>query len=201
MRTTIGLVCVLILMCPASAWADVAIDVTTSPNGEYEMYVGETRTLLVFGQLKPGAANAGNGIFSWDVDLRIGDTGVIGLLTDTVDRNGWTNFSATSSDGTPTAWGLDAIYDTGETDTEKGVGSPVRLFSVEFTALAVGESSLTIEPDNTVGADFITWNTETSGDYSGASVQINVLVPEPASIIFLATSALSLLWLWRKRSR
>ena len=200
MRTAIGLVCVLTLMCSTSAKADVAIDVTTSPNGNHEMYVGETHTLSVFGQLKPGAANAGNGIFSWDVDLRIGDTGIINLLTDTLDRIGWTNNEFTSSDGMPTAWGLDAIYDTWETDTEMGVNSSVRLFSIDFIALAVGESSLTIEPDNTVGADFITWNTETGGDYSNASVMISV-VPEPASIILLASSALALLWLWRKRSK
>ena len=198
MRTMIGLVCVLILMCSISAQADVAIDVTTSPNGNYEMYVGEIHTLSVFGRLK--LPNAGNGIFSWDVDLRIGDTGIIGLLTDTLDRIGWTNNEFTSSDGMPTAWGLDAIYDTGEADTEMGVNSSVRLFSINFIALAVGESSLTIEPDNTVGADFITWNTETGGDYSNASVMISV-VPEPASIIVLASSALALLWLWRKRSK
>lgn len=204
-HTPITLVCILIMLCSASAQAGV-ISISTLVNapfvdGKYEMYVGETRTLSVFGQLKPGSANAGNGIFSWDVDLRIGDTGILDLLNDTLDRDGWTNFPATSSDGTPTVWGLDAIYDSGETNTEMGVGSPVQLFSINFTALTVGESSLTIEPDDTIGADFITWNTETGGDYSDASVPINALVPEPASIIFLASSVSTLLWFWRKRSK
>lgn len=192
----------VLLICATMAQA-AAIDVTTSVDapyvdGKYQINIGETHTLSVFGQLKGAAASSGNGIFSWDVDLRVGDTGILGLLTDTVDRSGWTDYSGTSSDGTPTAWGLDAIYDTGEGDTEFGVGGPVRLFSIDFTGVSVGESTLMIEPDDTVGTDFLTWNTELGGDYAAGFATINV-VPEPASISLLVTGALALLWLWQRR--
>ena len=190
-----------VLLCTVLAQEEV-IDVTMSVDapyvgGKYQMNLGETRTLSVFGQLKAAAASSGNGIFGWDVDLRVGDPGILGLLTGTVDRSGWTNNPATSSDGTPTAWGLDAIYDTGETNADMGVGSPVQLFSIDFTFLAVGESSLSIEPDETAGSDFVTWNTDIGGDYSAAMINV---VAEPASISLLATGALVLLLIWRRRS-
>ncbi len=192
----------VLLICATMAQA-AAIDVTTSVDapyvdGKYQINIGETHTLSVFGQLKGAAASSGNGIFSWDVDLRVGDTGILGLLTDTVDRSGWTNFSGTSSDGTPTTWGLHAIYDTGETDTELGVNASVRLFSINFTGVSVGESTLMIEPDDTVGTDFLTWNYDIGGDYAAGFATINV-VPEPASIILLAMGLLALSLYWMRQ--
>ena len=198
----------VILLASSLAQAEV-IDVTVSVtgpadevlpfvDGKYVIESGATAKLSVFGQLK--VADAGNGIFGWDVDLRVGDPSVLSLNPASVDRSGWTGNASTSSDGTPTAWGLDGIYDTGEANSELGVSSAVRLFSIQFVGLSLGESSLTIEPDLTAGADFVTWKSGIGGDYSAASAMINV-VPEPASMSLLATGALALLLIWRRRSK
>lgn len=187
--------CVLVVLCLAStaqAELEPVVDVTTSINaplvgGKYQVTLGDTYTLSVYGQLKSAWATEDNGIFSWDVDLRVGDTSILSLLMATVDRSGWTNYKTTSSSGTPTTWGLDAIYDTGESSTDLGLDSAVRLFSIDFTATKAGQSTLAIEPDYTTGSsggDFITWNTDMGGDYSLATATVNV-VPEPNSLILV----------------
>ena len=192
-----------VLLCTALAQAEV-IDVTTSVDapdvgGKYQVNLGETHTLSVFGQLK--VASSGNGIFGWDVDLRVGDTAILGLLAGTVDRTGWDNEAPPiSSPGTPMPWGIDAIYDTSFLDETKGLSEPALLFSVDFTSLSIGESSLTIEPDATSGADFVAHLVGEGGDYSAAFAIINVVVAEPASISLLATGALVLLMIRRRRS-
>ncbi len=204
MRQRIGLASAFILVCTTFAQAMV-VDVTTSVdapivNGKYEVNVGKTHTLSVFGQLKPADADPSNGIFGWNVDLRVGDPGIIGLLVDTVDRSGWDNEDLTSSSGTPVAWGIDAIYDTSFFDDAKGLSGPVLLFSVDFEALTTGITSLGIEPDYTTGADFLAHLEGGGGDYSAASATINV-VPEPVSLSLLAAGTLALLLIWRRRSK
>ena len=173
MQRRIGLALAAILACSSFARAQV-VDVTVDPT-ETTISIGEIATLFVYGQLKPPYDNLGNGIFGWDGDLRVGDTGVVGLLIGTVDQSGWTNNHLTSSPGTPTVWGLDAIYDTGEDDTELGVTAPVTLFSIDFEGLSAGQTTLTIEPDMTTGADFVTWTGQSGGDYSVAWSTINVI--------------------------
>lgn len=204
MMRTFGVNFLLILFWTTVAQAAV-VDVTVSVDaplvgGKYQVNLGATHTLSVFGQLKPADADPHNGILGWDVDLRVEDTAIIDLLTATVDRTGWDNDALGSSSGTPTTWGLDAIYDTRFFDDTKGLTSPVVLFSVNFTGFSAGESKLTIEPDYTTGADFVAHLVGEGGDYSAASAMINV-VPEPASISLLATGALALLVTWRRRSK
>ena len=204
MRTTMGFVSAFVLACSTFAWAGT-VNVTTSVDapfvdGKYEVEVGDTHTLSVFGQLKPAYAYEGNGIFGWDVDLRVGDPDILGLLADTVDRSGWDDEGSTSSSGTAVTWGVDAIYDTSFSDETKGLDDPVRLFTVDFTGLSVGESTLMIEPDYTTGADFLPHLDGVGGAYLAAFAPIRV-VPEPASIILLATAALVLLLICRRRSK
>lgn len=198
-----------VLVLASAAQAGAIVDVTSSINaslvdGKYRLTLGEKYTLSVFGQLKESAASSDNGIFSWDVDLRVGDTSVLSLLTATVDRTGWEKNPSTSSSGTPTTWGLNAIYDAAVSNTELGIGTPVRLFSVNFTAAKRGLSTLAIQPDDTIGADFFTWTSDSSspvvaGDYSLATATINV-VPEPNSLFLIIAAALSLSVFWLKRS-
>jgi len=172
------------------------IDVTVSAS-KSTIGIGETATLSVFGQLKPGYAAAGNGIFGWDVDLRLSDPSILGILPATLDRSGWTGTPSTSSSGTVKSWGLDAIYDTGEGSSSLGVGGPVGLFSVQFTGLALGTTTFTVEPDMVTGADFVTWLGNTGGDYSAASQTITV-TPEPATVSLLGLGALAL---FRRRAK
>jgi hypothetical protein len=177
-----------VLALPGVASASV-IDVTVSAD-KSTIGIGETATLSVFGQLKPGYATAGNGIFGWDVDLRLSDPSLVSLGT--LDRSGWTGTPSTSSSGTAQSWGLDAIYDTGESNSNLGVGSAVRLFLVQFHGLAQGVTTLTVQPDTTTGADFVTWQGNTGGDYSSGSQSITV-TPEPATLGLLVTGALAIL--------
>jgi hypothetical protein len=173
----------------------ISVTVTLSKD---TVNIGETATLTVFGQVKPAYAVAGNGIFGWDVDLRLSDPLVVELLPGTLDRTGWTRNALTSSSGMVKSWGLDAIYDTGEDNSNLGVGSAVRLFSVQFTGLALGNATFTVEPDTITGADFVTWFGNTGGDYSAAS-QVITVVPEPATLGLLGLGGLSLIIRCRRR--
>jgi len=188
-----------ILALPGVVYA-AAVDVTVSAS-KSTIGIGETATLSVFGQLKPGYAAAGNGIFGWDVDLRVADPTIVGLDPATLLRPGepprvdakvWTSNALTSSHGTAKPWGVNAVYDTGEDRADLGLSSRVELFSIQFTGLALGTSTLTVEPDITTGADFVTWLGNTGGDYSGASQGITV-TPEPATISLLGLGILALL--------
>lgn len=193
------------LVCAGFAQAE-AIDVTVSVDApfdgeKYTVVLGNTHKLSVFGQVKPEAVDEGkdNGIFGWDVDLRVGDANILEFLRATMDPPRWTNRPPdwtgnpdTSSDGTPMSWGIDAIYDTGEDDKALGVESPIQLFSIPFKGISLGESGMTIEFDDTTGTDFVTWDDDIGGDYSAAVAQIRV-VPEPASMSLLGVAALMLI--------
>ena len=109
-KSTFGLIAVVIFCCATVGQAalDEVVDVTVSVDaplvaGKYQVNVGATHTLSVFGQLKPGDVAPGNGILGWDVDVRVGDTTILQLLAASVDRSGWDNDSTSSSSGTPTA--------------------------------------------------------------------------------------------------
>ena len=181
MRTRATIVFAGCLALASAAQAGV-IDVTVSVDKD-TINIGEMGTLTVYGQLTAGHDTAGNGVFGWGVDLRIADPTIIELLPATfaLPPGVWTSNAMTSSPGTPTAWGLDAIHDTGEGADDLGLAGPVELFSVDYRSLSEGVTVLTVEPDTTTGADFVTWLGESGGDYSQASSAITV-VPEPATI-------------------
>ena len=173
--------CALLIFWASAGIAQASvIDVTVSAD-KTTIAPGETATLSVYGRLREANAVAGNGIFGWDVDLRDGNTAVVQILPATLDRGGWTGDVLTSSSGTTTSWGLHAVYDTNQLDANLGVVAPVRLFSIQFKGLSEGKSTLSIEPDATTGADFVTWKTQVGGDYSNASLAITV-TPEPATL-------------------
>ena len=176
-----------LVLCGTTVQAGV-IDVTVSLDRS-TIQVGETATLTVMGQVQPAYASAGNGIFGWDVDLRVADPAVVEPLPATLDRTGWTGNAMTSSSGVPTPWGLDAIYDTGEGSSSLGLESPVRLFSVQFRGLSLGTTTLTIEADTVTGADFVTWGGDVGGNYSQAWHSITV-TPEPATLALVALGSL-----------
>lgn len=195
-RRMISLGLATVLLCSVARGAVILVTVA-SP---ITIDVGQTATLTVYGQVAGPSATPGNGVFAWDVDLRVGDPNVVSILAGTVDRSGWTGDGFTSSSGTVRSWGLDAIYDTGEGSDSLGLAGPVRLFSVEFRGLAPGETTLTIQPDATVGADFVTWKGDLGGDYSRASLTVTV-VPEPATSALLALGAAVAVARPRGRSR
>jgi hypothetical protein len=180
-----------VLLTFAAAVHGAVLDVTVSAD-RTTIGIGETATLSVYGQIKPVSATAANGVFGWDVDLRNGNSSVVSLLSATLSRSGWTGNASTSSSGTAVSWGLDAIYDTGESDSSMGLASPIRLFSIQFQGMSPGQATLSIEPDTKTGADFVTWQSQTGGDYSQANIGITV-TPEPTSLALVALGGFSLL--------
>jgi hypothetical protein len=178
-----ALAAALLICTPAVHAAVAAVQVDLSPS-ELTLEIGQTATLTVYATVASGLATTNNGIFGWDVDLLNSDSSVVALIPATLSRAGWTNTASTSSAGTAYSWGIDAIYDTSESDKTRGLGSPATLFTIQFQALQLGVSTLSIASDTTTGADFITWNGNTYGDYGSAVSQITV-VPEPATAVLL----------------
>lgn len=174
------------LLCPC--WAAAAVvDVTTELDAD-TLQPGQRTTLRVYAEVRDGMADAGNGIFGWDVSLRSSDPLVAGVLSATLDRTGWTGHPRTSSPGAPRDWGLAAIYDTSETRDDMGLSTTVLLFTVDVQALTLGTTTFLVEPDFATGADFLTWSMEAGGDYSAAAVRLNV-VPSPPVLLLLAAIA------------
>jgi len=168
-----------------------SVNVTVS-SSQSTIGIGETATLTVYGQVKSAYYATGNGIIGWDVDLNLADPSLIQILSGTLSRTGWTNNPSTSSSGTAMSWGIDAIYDTGESSSTLGLTSPVQLFSVDFKGLAQGSTNFSVSADTKAGTDFLTWNGNTGGDYSNASIPITV-TPEPATLTLLALGGLAML--------
>jgi len=187
-----GIIAVFIFSAVISV-ADAAVVGVTASADKPLVGVGETGTLTVFAELMPGHTGAGNGIFGWDVDVRIADPTIIELLPAmlVLPPGVWTSNAMTSSPGAPMPWGLDAIYDTGEGADDLGLAGQVELFSIQYRGLADGVTTLSVEADMTSGADFVTWLGETGGDYSSASVGITI--PEPATMGLLGLGGLLLL--------
>jgi len=180
-----------LLALPASAQPPV-IDVTVECS-DAVIDIGERATLTFYGQLKPTHANAGNGVFSWALDLVIDDPNIVSVDAASVDRSGWWNDPLSSSSGTPKAWGLQGIYDSEDDDTERGIGAKVRIFSLDVIGLADGETDVFVRPDSSDFADpdFQTWGGDLGGDYADGSATI--VVPEPAAVALMALGGLAAL--------
>ena len=196
MLSRIGGLALAALLCPC--WAAAAVVDVTAELDANTLQLGQTTTLRVYAQVRDDMAAAGNGIFGWDVSLRCSDPLVAGALSATLNRAGWTSHPQTSSPGTPRDGGLDAIYDTSETQDDMGIAAPALLFSVETQALAVGTATFTVEPDLTTGEDFLTWGMDAGGDYADATVTLTVV---PAPPVLLLLSAIAPAVLTRRRHR
>jgi len=187
----------VVLACASFAHAgavDVTVDMDKSQSGgKFLVALNEIATLTVYAQVTPAQAVANNGIFGWDVDLRTSDPSILQVLSGTVARDSmWTQNASTSSSGTAETWGTHAIYDTGESNSGMGLGSKVRLFTVQVKGLAQGTAALTVESDTTSGTDFLTWGGDQNGNYGGASAQVQVS-PEPATLALLGVGCLALI--------
>ena len=184
-----------ILVCVCAAQAE-NVNVTVSLDNT-TINVAGTTTLHVYGQTASGTA--GDGIVSWDVDLTVGNTTVAGLGLPVTLGSSWDHIGGQSSTGTWSSPTLDAIYDLAGSGTERGVGSPVELFSATISGLALGTSTLTIQADYFIGADFTTvvGLNDDAGVYTSASTTLTV-VPEPVSVSLLALGAMVLVRRRRK---
>jgi len=182
------------------AWAQPVIDVTVAVDpSDGKIDIGEPATLTFYARLKGNHANAGNGVFSWALDFVIDDPNIVSVDLPSVDRSGWWNDPLSSSPGSPKAWGLQGVYDSEDDDTELGIGSKVRIFSLDVTGLANGETDVFVRPDSSDFADpdFQTWGGDLGGDYTGASATI--IVPEPTSLALMAVGGIAALRRRRRR--
>lgn len=179
----LGVCLCAVLAVTLSAKAAV-VEITASVDRDV-IDLGETATLTVYGKVQNAAAN--DGIFAWGVDVAISQQqGVdsLKILHETFLKGDWDN---AGSNGVATASGLQGVYDSSFFAQDKGVGSPVALFSVDVKGLNEGIAYLIISGNAIQGDDMITHQGvgDDTGDYSNAMAQITVL-PEPATMALLA---------------
>lgn len=205
----LGVFVLTAILLPTVAQAAI-VDVTVSSDKAVIDYTkGETATVTVSAQVRPGTGAASNdGLFAWGVDLTLGDVLFGPGVSDTADPDilsltglaqigsAW---DGAGSSGTAKSWGLETIWDTQFNDQTEGFGSDVVLFTIEVQGLARGTGSLSITGNPIQGADFITHQGagDDSGAYSLASTNIEV-VPEPASIALMGLGGVMAL---RRRRR
>ena len=192
----LGVLVLTAMLLPAVAQAAV-VDVTVSSDKAVIDYTkGETATVTVSAQVRPGTGAASNdGIFFWGADVSLGDILINDGGPDTADpdilaligtASVGSAWDGAGSGGTPKTWGLEAIWDTQFNDQNRGFGSEVVLFTLEVGGAREGIGSITISGNPIQGADFSTHQGvgDDSGVFSLASTNIEV-VPEPASIALM----------------
>lgn len=146
-----------------------------------QLAVGETAVITVTADVGSPASSS-DGLFTFDLDLILGDPAVLSVTPGSVDRPDVDDDSFGGSDGTLASWGLDTIAG-GYWATDYGIDEDKVLFTVEVEALAVGTCAVSAGPDvELFGDDFVLGETASPEvDYSSASRSITV-VPEPASL-------------------
>ena len=158
--------------CAAAVTVRVTCEV-----GDPQLYIGQTTALVVTGEvLNPGGAD--DGIFTFDIDLILGDTSVLSIVPGTVNRPDVDDATFGGSDGTAEAWGLNALAG-GYWELDRGITTPQVLFTATVRADAAGISQLTMGPDTDVmGDDFLLNITaDPLVDYSQASSVVEVFFP------------------------
>ncbi len=189
-----GILFVLPLWITASSHA--ASILVTAETDKSNLAVGETTVVTVRAWVEQPAGDL-DGIFTFDLDLILGDPSVLSVVPGSVHRPD-VHAALGGSDGTLANWGIDSIAGGYWEDT-KGVGTPQTLFSVDVTAMAIGNSTVAAGPDAELGTDFLLYESSTLNvDYSGAVVTLQV-VPEPSGLVLWLAAGLFLLAFGRQR--
>ncbi len=151
-----------------------AIVQLTAEADRTELLVDETATITVEALVQT-PASGDDGIFTFDLDLILGDSSVLSVVPGTMNRPDADDGSFGGSDGSAESWGLNAIAG-GYWATDYGIGTSKVLFTVDVHADAAGNTSVTLGPDTDImGVDVVLGETfDPTIDYSGASIAINV---------------------------
>lgn len=171
-----------IFLQPQSARAQGAVDVTLTLD-KTRVFVGDTATLRVYGQIDPTIEVDTDRIFSWYIDV-LNSNGLVAtadwnnLVTSFSDNN-----PLTSDDGKISGHDCVGVYDTFLNRASAGKGAPVELLRVTVTAVALGSVEFTARAGTTVknlSNDFVVARSGggtpfTGGDYGAASVTLDVI--------------------------
>ena len=151
----------------------------------YLLRIGETTRLIVTALIEEPGGIA-DGVFTYDLDLLLGEPGVLGPVAGSVTRPDVDDAAFGGSDGTLAPWGLNAIAG-GYWQMGLGVGAPHALFTIDLLAQAVGTCVVAVGPDTDVmGADFVLYEPgPMTVDYS-KGVAVFHVIPEPTPWRMLA---------------
>ena len=174
------LVGMLALGMSTLAVAQNSVNVTVEAD-DTDLLVGESTTVRVYGQIDAAIEASSLQITSWYIDV-LNDNGAAAAGYTSVVTTASDNTPATSFDGTVDGANLRGIHDWFLSTSGAGLGSRIELVSFEVTALAAGTSTFTVGPGSTLDGvvnDFQVVQvgfagTYTGGNYSAASVAINV---------------------------
>lgn len=156
------------------------VDVTASLDAT-TINTGQSTTLRVFAQVKPGLQ--AERIFSWYVDVQNTNGPAAGANYNAMVKPASDNDTQTSSTGTPDGAHRRGIYDTFLDLPGAGVAAPVELMTIPVTGLAVGRTRFEVKAGSSVpalSADFLVnplagggpW---TGGDYTLAVADLEVV--------------------------
>lgn len=142
------------------------------------LFVGDTTTVRVFGQIDSSIESQSSQIFSWYIDILNEGGAVTGYSNLEIAASD--NTSETSGDGIEEGAHLKGIHDTFLFHPEAGKGERVLLVQFDVAALAVGSATVRVGPGSTGRNlnDFLVSRTGegsfTGGNYTDAAIEITV---------------------------
>ena len=161
---------VLLLGLNSVSFAAPSIAVTAIADDAL-LRVNATTTVRVYAQVN-SPASPSDGLFEYDLNAATFPAGVLSFLSTNFAQPG---AESPSSPGALSTSVISQVYGTYFTQTNVGIAAPQELFHFTVKGTATGPATISITPDNTIGADFyLQQSTTFTTNYTGASTTITV---------------------------
>ena len=168
-KNPILILCALLGHCSqALAGPSVSLNLTID---DPLLRVNATTTVHVYAQVN-SPASPNDGLLEYDLNAATSPAGPLSFLSTNFAQP---NVESPSSPGTLSTSTISQVYGTYFTQTNIGIAAPQELFHFTVKGTATGPATISITPDNTIGADFyLQQSTSFTTNYTGASTTITV---------------------------